>query len=251
MKVIVIPARFASTRLPEKMLRKVHDKPIIQWTYEAVRQAPVDRIVIAVDHPHVFECVSAFGAEVMMTSVHHATGSDRVIEVIQQLALADDDLVVNVQGDEPFLPLANVMQLFDTLERQPEVQVATLCEKIHTLEEALSPSIVKVVRDCNNFALYFSRAPIPFARGVFPGAYPDSSPCERHLGLYGYRVGFLKHYSDLKPSPLEALEFLEQLRILYNGIKIHVEPALLPSGPGIDTLEDLQRFEELLRIRSS
>jgi 3-deoxy-manno-octulosonate cytidylyltransferase (CMP-KDO synthetase) len=246
--VIIIPARLASTRMPHKMLADIGGKPLIQWTYEAVSHAPVDRVLIAVDDVKVLNCVKNFGAQAVMTSPDHPSGTERVIEAIAHLNLDAQDIVVNVQGDEPFMPLDNIMQVIRNMKDNPVIQCATLCERMQHLNEVQNPSMVKVVRDHENFALYFSRAPIPWVRDHFPQQYPDSKPCYRHVGLYAYRVELLRRYAQLKPAPLESFEMLEQLRMLYNGIRIHVDEAQKSSPAGIDTAEDVERFRKSLRL---
>ncbi|MDP4917038.1 MAG: 3-deoxy-manno-octulosonate cytidylyltransferase [Haliea sp.] len=250
---VIIPARYASTRLPGKPLLDIAGRPMLQRVWEQARQSGAQRVVIATDDERVARLANAFGAESCMTALSHPSGTDRLAEVARQLQLADDAIVVNVQGDEPMIPPAVIDQVAHNLAAQPECGIATLCVPITSVEELLNPNAVKVVADGRGRALYFSRAPVPWPRDAFSAA-PDALPAEgrwfRHVGIYAYRVAFLHRYVAWPPAPLEQLEQLEQLRALYHGIGIHVEETFAEVPGGVDTADDLaavrQRFEERL-----
>jgi 3-deoxy-manno-octulosonate cytidylyltransferase (CMP-KDO synthetase) len=231
---IIIPARYASTRLPGKSLLEIKGKPLIQHVFETAKNTQAKNIVIATDHDEIANVAKSFGAAVVMTSAEHQSGTDRIAEVVKILQLADDEIVVNVQGDEYGLPVSLVEQVASNLFNNPEKQMATLCEAITTIEDYTNPNIVKVVFDKNNTALYFSRSPIPADRS---GGLPKET--YRHIGLYAYRAGYLQEFTELPACELEKTEALEQLRVLHNGGKIHVEVAVDEAGLGIDTAEDL------------
>lgn len=231
-KLIVIPARFGSTRLPGKPLRTIRNKPLIQWVYEKARASSADRILIATDDTRIRDACLAFGAEVVMTSPTLASGTDRVHEAISGQA---GDLIVNVQGDEPFIEPSMIDALFSRLEAE-HLDMATLCTPI-TPEEAANPNLVKVVLDKSGFALYFSRSLIPFPRGERP------MPIFGHIGIYGFSRAFLTRFVAMERGALEQTESLEQLRVLEHGAKIRVIPVEY-RGFGIDTEEDLTRAEK-------
>lgn len=244
--VVVIPARFASTRFPGKPLHVLAGKPLIQHVYERAKalQAQVDAIIIATDHEGIKNTAEGFGATVCMTASTHETGTDRLAQVANYYAWSDQTIVVNLQGDEPLTPLANLEQLIANMRRYDDVAMATLATPIQSLEELNNPNCVKVVCDNTGKALYFSRAPIPHQRDGL--LRPLAEYALRHIGMYAYRVGFLKAYPLLSPAPLEALEKLEQLRALANGFKIHVDIAHENPGLGVDTLADAVSVEKLL-----
>lgn len=242
--VIVIPARYASTRLPGKPLLELAGKPMIQHVYE--RAIAVDgfaEVVIATDDERIQWMCESFGASVSMTSTEHETGSDRLAEVVSLRGWSDDQIVVNLQGDEPLTPTANLTQLAYNLQQHPEAAIATLSAPIDNDEDFNNPNIVKLVKDDMNMALYFSRAPIPYQRERYE---PLSSYALRHIGMYAYRASFLKAFAQLEPAPVERLEKLEQLRALYHGYMIHVDSATEVPSHGVDTQEDIQRVSELL-----
>ena len=244
---IIIPARMHSTRLPGKPLLKISGKPMIQWVYERALSCQLESVLIATDHPEIFNTCQDFGADVVLTSSKHTSGTDRLAEAVQKKNYADDDLIVNIQGDEPIIPTQIVLQVLNNLEQYSQACVATLCEPIHTLEEMLDPNAVKVVFDKNGMALYFSRAPIPWDRDNFPNHLNNTHfHAYRHIGMYAYRCQFLKKYTSLQVSKLEQWENLEQLRILWHGDKIHVDKACQETLPGVDTPEDLKRIEKFL-----
>ena len=241
--VLVIPARFASLRLPGKPLRLLAGKPLIQHVYERALAAGFETLIVATDHEQIRQVCESIGATVAMTSSQHETGSDRLAEVVQQQGWADDTIVVNLQGDEPLTPVANLHQLAGNLAQYPSASIATLATPLHSHEEFHDPNAVKVVRDAQGFALYFSRAPIPYPRD---GASEVSQFALRHVGMYAYRAGFLKAFAQMPAATIEQLEKLEQLRALANGYRIHVDIAKELPGLGVDTESDLQKVEALL-----
>lgn len=244
--VIVIPARFASTRFPGKPLHPLAGKPLIQHVYERAKalEHQVDAIIVATDHEGIRQTCEGFGATVCMTASTHETGSDRLAEVARIYGWSDNTIVVNLQGDEPLTPLENLQQLIANMQQHKSVAIATLATPILSLEDFNNPNCVKVVRDEKGNALYFSRAPIPYQRDGQIKAI--STYALRHIGMYAYRVGFLKAYPSLQSSPLEHLEKLEQLRAMSNGFQIHVDIALHNPGAGVDTLADAEVVEKLL-----
>ncbi|MCP5286130.1 MAG: 3-deoxy-manno-octulosonate cytidylyltransferase [Burkholderiaceae bacterium] len=236
---ILIPARLASTRLPDKPLADIAGKPMVVRVAERVAAAGALRVVVATDAPRVAEACAAHGVQALMTRSDHASGSDRLAEACEQLGLDGDDVVVNVQGDEPLIDPALVRDCALLLAARPECAVATAAHAIHDRDEFLNPNVVKVVLDAAGRALYFSRAPIPCWRDG-GGALPSPPPL-RHMGLYAYRAGFLRRFPGLPPAPTEQLEALEQLRVLWHGERIAVHVSDSAPGPGIDTPEDLAR----------
>ena len=242
---VIIPARYASTRLPAKPLMDIAGKPMIQHVYERACQSNAARVVIATDHADIEAAAKKFGADVVMTSVHHESGTDRLHEVAQQLRFADEDIVVNVQGDEPLIPPAVIDQVAQLIARHDSASMATLCERIVDAALLFDPNVVKVVFDCFARALYFSRAPIPWSRDTFawgqPAALPASVQYYRHIGIYAYRVELLRQFVSWPVSPLERTEKLEQLRALENGADIRIAQACAPIPGGVDTAADLER----------
>jgi 3-deoxy-manno-octulosonate cytidylyltransferase (CMP-KDO synthetase) len=241
---VVIPARYASTRLPGKPLLEIAGRPMLQYVHERALQSGAQEVIIATDDQRIMDAASGFDAAVLMTSSEHTSGTERLAEIAEIMAWDDEAVVVNVQGDEPLIPSALIRQVAEGLANHPDAAVATLAYPVHSIDEVTDPHIVKVVLDKEGYALYFSRAPIPCQRD-------DSSrtghvAALRHIGLYAYRAGFLRHYQDLEPSPLEAIEKLEQLRVLWHGLKIHVEIASEMPGHGVDTESDLARVEKIL-----
>ncbi|MBK2356515.1 3-deoxy-manno-octulosonate cytidylyltransferase [Francisella hispaniensis] len=245
---IVIPARLKSTRLPNKMLADIAGQPMIQRVYEQVAKSKFDSIIIATDSQEIKNVAESFGAKVVLTKTDHESGTDRIAEAVTKLGFADEDIIVNVQGDEPLIPVENIEQAAQLLIDKPEAVVSTLCEKITDVEDIYNPNNVKVVFDKDNYALYFSRAPIPFERGFSEKQQVNISEFFRHIGIYTYRVAFLKHYAELTVSPIEKYEALEQLRVLYNGYKIAVDQAVKPTPAGIDTLQDLEKVRRLFNV---
>ncbi|NVK21821.1 MAG: 3-deoxy-manno-octulosonate cytidylyltransferase [Kangiellaceae bacterium] len=244
---VVIPARYASTRLPGKPLAMIGNKPMIQHVYERALMSGADRVVVATDDQRIVDTVKSFDGDVCLTRADHVSGSDRLAEVCEFLQLADDAIVVNVQGDEPFISAENIRQVAKNL-RDSDCHMATLSTSIDKTEEVFNPNVVKVVADQHNKALYFSRAPIAWQRGHFEeGKVNDLSLMQRHIGIYAYRAGFLADYVKMPPAALEVAESLEQLRVLANGYSIHIEQAKEAPGLGVDTLEDLLAAENYYR----
>lgn len=247
--IVVIPARHASTRLPGKPLLDIAGKPMIQRVWEQANQSNAARVVVATDHAEIAHCVEGFGGEVCITSPNHPSGTDRLQEVAAKLGLADDEIVVNVQGDEPLIPPAVIDQVARNLAANPQAGVSTLAEPIHAVEDFLNPNIVKVVSNVAGLALYFSRAPISWPRDHFQKSR-DSLPAGytpfRHIGIYGYRVATLNQFVGWPQAPIEATESLEQLRFMWHGVAIHVEASAEPVPGGVDTPEDLARLNQLL-----
>jgi len=239
---VVIPARYGSTRLPGKPLLDIAGKPMVQRVWEQASRSAASSLVIATDDARIREVAEGFGAQVCMTSTEHPSGTDRLQQVAREMAWNDEQIVVNVQGDEPLIPPAVIDQVAANLATRPQAGMATLCEPLETLEELLNPNAVKVVADREGMALYFSRAPIPWPRDAFAqsrDAMPSEGQWQRHIGIYAYRTRFLHQYVTWEPAPLEQLESLEQLRALYNGERIHVAPAVQPVPAGVDTQQDL------------
>lgn len=241
--VLVIPARYASSRLPGKPLRDLAGKPLIQHVHERAIAAGFATVLVATDDERIQRVCEDFGAQVAMTASTHETGSDRLAEVVQQQGWSDDTIVVNLQGDEPLTPVANLHQLARNLAHNPQASMATLATPITHLDDFHNPNIVKVVRDEQGLALYFSRAPIPFQRdaGVALEQY-----ALRHIGMYAYRAGFLKAFTSLQPSLPEQLEKLEQLRALSHGYRIHIDIAIEIPGAGVDTEDDARKVSAIL-----
>lgn len=245
---VIIPARYTSSRLPRKPLLNIAGKPMIQHVWEKAQQAGANRVIIATDHPEIEAVAHAFGAEVCMTSTAHNSGTERLAEVIEKMAIADNEIIVNVQGDEPLIPPVIVAQVAENLDKH-QVNMATLAVKLNTKEELFNPNAVKTLTDQHGFALYFSRAPIPFARDHFADcgdAFVANQNYLRHIGIYAYRAGFVKQYVAWQPTTLEQLESLEQLRALWYGEKIHLELAKEVPQVGVDTAEDLERVRAIL-----
>lgn len=248
--IIVIPARYASSRLPAKPLLDIAGKPMIYHTWLQAQKAGAKRVIVATDDERIREAVEAFGGEVCMTDKNHSSGTERLREVVEVLGLSDEDIVVNVQGDEPLIPPSIIHQVAKNLQKA-QTPMATLGVGIDDLEEIFNPNVVKVVRDKNNHALYFSRAPMPWARDEFARnekVFTEEMKKHylRHIGLYAYRAGFIKQYVAWEPSPLETLESLEQLRVLWHGEKIHIDLAREVPAVGVDTQEDLDKVRAIL-----
>lgn len=244
---IVIPARYASTRLPGKPLLDLNGKPMIEHVYQCALKAGAGQVVIATDDERIVDAATKISAEVCLTSADHQSGTDRLAEVCQQYQWQDDEIVVNLQGDEPLTPADILQQVAHNLDAHPEAGMATLSTPITETEDVFDPNIVKVISNHNNMAMYFSRAAIPFYRDADSVLSEQQlSVYQRHLGIYAYRVSFLKNYSNLPVCELENIEKLEQLRALFHGVSIHVEEAGSLPGPGIDTPEDIRKVCQLL-----
>lgn len=243
---VIIPARFSSTRLPGKPLRLINDKPMIQHVYEQACKSQASKVIVATDDQRIVDVVKAFSGAVCMTSTEHLSGTDRLQEVVEQYQLADEDIVVNVQGDEPCIPPAVINQVAVNLSRHAQASAATLSEAINDADDFANPNVVKVVSDAQQMALYFSRATIPYPRDVsHQTLITENAGClQRHIGIYAYRVALLHRFVHWDPAPLEQIESLEQLRILYNGEKIHIEEACEAVPGGVDTLEDLEKLQQ-------
>jgi len=248
---IIIPARYASTRLPGKPLLEINGKPLIQHVYESACQCEAEKIYIATDDTRVQEVAKSFAAEVVMTATDHASGTDRLAEVVSILGLNDEEIIVNLQGDEIGVPASLIHQLAKGLHEHPEHGIATLCERINNDADINNPNIVKVVFDQNNTALYFSRAAIPHLRQSQKQDQFQQQNYFKHLGLYAYRVGYLKKFTATPVCELERSESLEQLRALYTGEKIYIAEACVPAGIGIDTEEDLNKARQQFQTSSS
>ncbi len=247
---VVIPARYASTRLPAKPLKDIAGKPMIQHVYERACESAAAQVIIATDDARIESVAKSFGARVCMTSAAHNSGTDRLQEVATQLGLMPDDIVVNVQGDEPLIPPAVINQVAANLAAKDYASVATLSEPIHSLDDFRNPNIVKVVADQTGKALYFSRAPIPWPRDHFAKAdinrLPDNFPAQRHIGIYAYRVALLNRFITWPQALLEQIESLEQLRVLARGEAIHIAEACAAVPGGVDTEADLLRVKAIL-----
>ena len=245
---VIIPARYASSRLPGKPLADIAGKSMVQRVYEQAVKSAAERVVVATDDMRVAEVVRAFGGEVCMTSADHASGTDRLQEVAANLGLSAERILVNVQGDEPLIPPAVIDQVAGNLARNTAAGVATLAEPITTVEDFLNPNVVKVVAEESGLARYFSRAPIPWPRDAFAAdrsALPAGLNPRRHIGIYAYRAAQLNLFVSWPMAPLEQFEALEQLRFLYNGQAIHVADAIEEVPGGVDTEQDLQRMRSL------
>ncbi|MCR1836401.1 3-deoxy-manno-octulosonate cytidylyltransferase [Rodentibacter caecimuris] len=247
---VIIPARFSSSRLPGKPLAEIVGKPMIQHVFEKARQSGASRVIIATDNENVEKIAQGFGAEVCMTSEHHNSGTERLAEVVEKLAIPDDEIIVNIQGDEPLIPPVIVRQVAENLAKF-NVNMATLAVKIHEAEELFNPNVVKLVADKSGYVLYFSRSVIPYDRDRFMGLQDVAKVALtdvylRHIGIYAYRAGFIKKYVQWEPTVLENLEKLEQLRVLWNAERIHVELAKEVPAVGVDTMEDLEKVRSIL-----
>ncbi|CAK4068511.1 3-deoxy-manno-octulosonate cytidylyltransferase [Vibrio sp. 16] len=246
---VVIPARYQSTRLPGKPLADIGGKPMIQWVYEQAIQAGAENVIIATDDKRVESAVQGFGGQVCMTSPNHESGTERLAEVVELMAIPDDHIVVNVQGDEPLIPPSIIRQVADNLANC-SAPMATLAVEIEDEAEVFNPNAVKVLTDKDGYAMYFSRATIPWDRDSFANENKEiKQPLMRHIGIYAYRAGFINTYINWQPTALEKIECLEQLRVLWYGEKIHVEVAKESPAAGVDTPEDLQVVRELIARR--
>ncbi|WP_119343721.1 3-deoxy-manno-octulosonate cytidylyltransferase [Facilibium subflavum] len=244
-KHIIIPARLQSTRLPDKPLIDIAGKPMIAHVYDQAKKCGFDTTIIATDSTKIADAAHSFGADVCMTKTTHASGTERIAEVVDKREIPDDDIIINVQGDEPLLPVDNILQVASLLSQHNDAVMATLCEQIDDAEDIFDPNCVKVVLSDKGYALYFSRAPIPWQRGIFDQKQAQLGQHYRHIGLYAYRAGFLKRYADMQKSPLEVIESLEQLRVLWHNEKIAIAEARQKTPLGVDTYEDLEKIRAL------
>jgi 3-deoxy-manno-octulosonate cytidylyltransferase (CMP-KDO synthetase) len=236
---VVIPARYASTRFPGKPLAELAGKPMVVHVCERAAKSGAAGVHVATDDERIARAVEQAGFEAVMTRADHASGTDRLAEAARKLELGERQIVVNVQGDEPLIPPRLVRSVAALLDKKRDAVVSTACHEIHDAAALASPNVVKVVTDAQGYALYFSRAQIPYPRE--PGAR-----CYRHAGIYAYRVAFLKRYSRLKTSPLERAEALEQLRVLWHGHRIAVAVSETEIPPGVDTPQDLEAVRRIL-----
>jgi len=245
---VVIPARYGSTRLPGKPLLDIAGKPMIAHVCQRALEAHADEVVVATDDEWVFSTVEKLGIPVVMTSPYHQSGTERIAEVARLRGWQDDDIIVNLQGDEPLIPPEYIQHVAYALARQSQANIATLATQITDTAEIFNPNAVKVVTDKNGYALYFSRAPIPWDREQFTNraTLTPAIPYLRHIGLYAYTAYFLQQYCLWQTSPLETIECLEQLRILWHGEAILVETVAKTPPAGVDTEEDLQRVRQIL-----
>ena len=244
--IAIIPARFGSSRLPGKPLADINGKPMVVHVMERALESGAKRVIVATDHPDVAKAVEAAGGEVCLTRPDHESGTERLAEVIELCQFADDEIIVIVQGDEPLIPPVIIRQVADNLANS-EAGMATLAVPIETAEEAFNPNAVKVVRDAKGYAMYFSRATIPWERERFAVSKETvGDTFLRHIGIYAYRAGFIRQYVKWEPSQLEHIELLEQLRVLWYGEKIHVDVAKAIPSVGVDTAEDLERVRAIL-----
>lgn len=246
---IVIPARFASTRFPGKPLEKLAGKPIIEHVYRRATNSGASRIIVATDDQRIADTAAGFDADVCMTSTEHQSGTERINEVIQQRNIPDDEIIVNLQGDEPLMPAACLDQVAGLLASDNAAVMASLSTPIKASEDIFNSNIVKVIVNMHGQAIYFSRAPIPWQRGSFETRTADTSidfHWQRHIGLYAYRAAYIKRYIKLPAAPIETIESLEQLRVLWHGDRIAMAQASTIPGPGIDTREELEKAEKYL-----
>jgi 3-deoxy-manno-octulosonate cytidylyltransferase (CMP-KDO synthetase) len=243
--VVVIPARYASSRLPGKPLADIGGKPMVVHVADRGRESGAEEVIVATDDERIRDAVSAHGHSVLMTRADHASGTDRIAEVALARGWDDGRIVVNVQGDEPRIPARLIRSVADQLARHADADIATACHPIRDAAEMFDPNAVKVVMDHAGYALYFSRAPIPYARDAFKAErskLPAGLPVHRHLGMYAYRCRFLRDYAGLPPAAIEQFEALEQLRALAHGYRISVAVTQDAPEPGVDTPEDLEKM---------
>lgn len=256
---VVIPARYASTRLPGKPLADIAGITMIERVYNQARLSLASSVIVATDHQDIFDKIAGFGGQVLMTDADHLSGTDRLAEVAEQMNMHNDDILVNVQGDEPLIPPEVIAQVASNLAQNPQCECATLSEPINTYGEFMNPSAVKVVTNDMGEALYFSRAPVPWPRDGASNLMssseethlPEQFSAMRHIGIYAYRVGLLRSFTKWPAAELEITESLEQLRILANGKRIHVAVACKEVPAGVDTQEDLERVRIQVLMQSA
>lgn len=259
---VLIPARMASSRLPDKPLADIGGLPMVVHVARRAAQSAATQVVVAADDERILQACTVHGVQSLMTRADHPSGSDRLAEACALLGLDGDDIVVNVQGDEPLMDPALIDAVAALLPARPEASMGTAAHALDSLDELANPNVVKVVRDSRGLAHYFSRAPIPFARDHAARAWWQDGSAQagapgvaalagfaplRHVGIYSYRAGFLRQFPQLAPAPTEAIEALEQLRALWHGHRIAVHIATTAPGPGVDTPQDLARVRQLLR----
>ena len=246
---VVIPARLRSTRLPGKMLADIAGRPMLAWVAQQAAASGASEVIIATDHADIAAAMTTLGWRVCMTSEAHATGTDRLAQAVDLLQLGDDEVVVNVQGDEPLIDPRLVRAVADELVARPGASIATAVHPLASAAAFFDPNVVKVVADARGYATYFSRAPIPYARDAFAAtrdALPPAFPALRHVGIYAYRVSYLREFARLAPTPAERFEALEQLRALGHGHRIALAIWSGPVEPGVDTPADLDRVRAIL-----
>ena len=250
---VIIPARMASSRLPGKPLADLAGTPMVVRVAQRALQSSAARVIVACDSAEIVTACEAHGITALITRADHASGSDRLAEACTLLGLADEQIVVNVQGDEPLMTPHLINEVAHLLQRTPQASMGTAAHAIDSVADFASPNVVKVVLDAQGLALYFSRAPISWWRDGFPQGLQSASPLPapaplRHVGIYSYRAGFLRQFPLLTPAPMEQLEALEQLRALWHGHRIAVHVTHEAPGPGVDTAQDLARVRELLKV---
>jgi 3-deoxy-manno-octulosonate cytidylyltransferase (CMP-KDO synthetase) len=249
---VIIPARYGASRLPGKPLQEIGGRPLIQWVWQRARASGAASVIIATDDDRIADAARSFGADCLMTSPQHASGTDRIAEVVRSKRLAAEDIVVNLQGDEPMMPEAVVRQVAEALDSRPEADIATAVAPIESLAEFLDPSCVKALRAGDGRALYFSRAPVPWPRDHATGGQPSRfHGAWRHIGIYAYRVRTLLQFASWPPTPLEETEKLEQLRALEHGLRIQLVALSEAPPAGVDTPGDLERVRAQLRGAAS
>jgi 3-deoxy-manno-octulosonate cytidylyltransferase (CMP-KDO synthetase) len=251
---VIIPARYASSRLPGKPLVDIAGKPMVQRVYEQATQSQAKQVIVATDDERIESVVKAMGGDVVMTATSHNSGTDRLQEVVMNLGLDHEDIVVNVQGDEPLLPPELIDQVASNLALNTQADMATLSEPLESVDQLFDPNVVKVVFNRDGMAVYFSRAPIPWNREAFVfntsalnTSVKDSDISQhyyRHIGIYAYRVRFLHQFVQWEQAPMETLECLEQLRAMHYGVGIHVDQACTAPGIGVDTPDDLEKLRQ-------
>ncbi len=244
---VIIPARYGSRRLPGKPLREIAGKPMIRHVYERALESGAAEVIVATDDERIVDAVESFGGAACMTATTHHSGSERLAEVVARRGYPPERIVVNLQGDEPLMPPSLIRQVAGDLRQHPEAHLSTLCTPIQSAAQLFDPHTVKVVLDATGYALYFSRAPVPWDRDAFAVTteqLPEVCEHRRHIGLYAYRAGYLLQYASLSPAPAERLECLEQLRVLWHGGRIHVAEACTAPCPGVDTRDDLDAAEK-------
>ncbi len=247
---VVIPARYGSTRLPGKPLLEIAGKPMIAHVCQRALEANAEQVVVATDDQRIYDAVEKLGLQVAMTDANHQSGTERIAEVADIMSWRDEGIIVNLQGDEPLIPPTYINDVAQILAGQQLAGMASLAAEIQSAEEVFNPNAVKVVTDRQGYALYFSRAPIPWDRSRFPEQADLSQvalPYLRHIGIYAYTVNFLNKYCSWSPSPLEQVESLEQLRVLWHGQKIILKTVDKTPEAGVDTEEDLRRVSDLLK----
>ena len=243
---VVIPARFAASRLPGKPLLTIGGRPLIQWVWQCAVASGAASVTIATDDARILQSALSFGADCMMTSPQHASGTDRIAEAARAKGFAAEDVVVNLQGDEPMMPASVVSAVAQALSTRPQTEIATAVAPIRSLREFLDPNCVKALRATDGRALYFSRAPVPWPRDHATGGAPGRfEGAWRHIGIYGYRVRSLLRFAAWPPTPLEQMEKLEQLRALEHGMQIHLVELSETPPAGVDTPEDLERIRSI------